>query len=94
VQEARGEPPRVEVAQRPDGLAVTLREPAEPLAWAIDVAREGGAFVTAWSSERAPGARTRPAQTEALLREVHGPVDVRVYYDDGRVGVCTAKESE
>jgi DNA modification methylase len=92
VLEPRGEPPRVEVARRPEGLVVTLRQPAEPLAWAVDVTRDGGAFVTAWSSERAPGARTRPAQTEAVLRGVRGPVDVRVYYDDGRVGGCTAPE--
>ncbi len=107
VEEVRGEPPRVETLQAPDGLRIVLREPAEPLAWAIDAslalpqprgllgersreqAREAGPFVTAWSSERSPGARTRPAESEAWLRGARGPVDVRVFYDDGRVGAAT-----
>jgi hypothetical protein len=90
VEEPAGEAPRAEATEESDGLRVVLREPKEPLAWAIEASggepRAPGPFVTGWSSERAPGAKARPAESEAMLRGIRGPARVRVFYDDGRVG--------
>jgi site-specific DNA-methyltransferase (adenine-specific)/adenine-specific DNA-methyltransferase len=90
VEEPAGEAPRAEATEEAEGLRVVLREPREPLAWAIEASAGAplvpGPFVTGWSSERAPGAKARPAQSEAMLRGIRGPARVRVFYDDGRVG--------
>jgi hypothetical protein len=84
-----GRPPRVE-ATCAGGLAtVTLKEPGEPLAWAIDVAHEPGRpFRPAWHSERTPGAKPTPAAHVAKLAAGTGPLAVRVWYDDGRMATC------
>jgi DNA modification methylase len=88
-----GKPPRATVERRGPKLRVTLREPREPLAWAVDASYEASRpFVTTWHSERVPGARARPVAREA---EIDGSgedreegrralVAVRVWYDDGR----------
>jgi hypothetical protein len=82
-----GDPPRVDVARAKDGVHVTLRAPREPLAWAIAPRwREGQPFRAAWHSERAPGAKPRPAAREATLKAPAGSLAVRVWYDDGRTG--------
>jgi DNA modification methylase len=86
----QGPPPVVQVVRRGAGARVVLVEPREPLAWAIDVAHDalapGGPFRTAWHSERTPGARAVRAADEAALERAPGPIAVRVWYDDGRVG--------
>jgi DNA modification methylase len=78
---------QVTVEQHGQRMRVQLLEPAEPLAWAIDVACDpSGPFRVAWHSERAPGPRAvRAALTEATLDRAPGPLAVRVWYDDGRV---------
>jgi DNA modification methylase len=74
------------VERRGGGVRVELREPREPLAWAVDRRHDpGGPFRVAWHSERAPGVRARPAETVASLDDAPGPVAVRVWYDDGHV---------
>jgi hypothetical protein len=66
---------------------VTLEEPREPLAWAIDAAYEAGRpFRVAWHAERAPGSKPVPAVRVAKVARAKGPLGVRVWYDDGRVG--------
>jgi len=83
------ESPRVAVERRAELLHVRLLAPAEPVAWAIDVGADARRpFRTVWHSERAPGARTRAATPEALVAASEGPVAVRVWHDDGRVGSC------
>jgi hypothetical protein len=87
MSEPSGPAPRAEAWEDEGGTRIVLLEPREPLAWAIDVmGNSEGPFVTAWSSERAPGARARPAEREAWLRGARGPARVRVFHDDGRVG--------
>jgi 16S rRNA G966 N2-methylase RsmD len=72
-------------------LVVTLREPREPLAWAIDPApRQGAPFECVWHSERALGVRPTPAANEARVVDHGGPIAVRVYGDDGSVSTATA----
>jgi hypothetical protein len=67
-------------------LRVELVAPIDPPAWAIDVAHDpSGPFRTRWHSERAPGARARPAAPVALVDRGCGPIAVRVWYDDGGV---------
>jgi hypothetical protein len=67
-------------------LRVELVAPIDPLAWAIDVAHDRSRpFRTCWHSERAPGARVRPAARVALVDRERGPIAVRVWYDDGGV---------
>jgi hypothetical protein len=92
-----GQPPPVSVRVTREGekVRVRLKEPSEPLAWAVDAAYdEARPFRTAWHSERSPGARPRPAERVALLdapanaHGVRGPIGVRVWYDDGRVATC------
>jgi hypothetical protein len=66
---------------------VTLRAPEEPLAWAVDPAwREGGPLHTVWHAERKPGAKPLPAERSAKVSSDGGPLAVRVWHDDGRVG--------
>jgi hypothetical protein len=87
----QGKAPRVEVEREGTSVRFTLREPREPLAWAVGVLAEGkGALRVLWHSERAPGAKARPAEriaTLAMTRATHAsPLFARVWYDDGRVG--------
>jgi len=78
--------PRVSAGRQGGRLRIELREPLEPLAWAVDSAYDASRpFRSTWHSERAPGARARPAERAALLDDGVGPVAVRVWYDDGRV---------
>jgi DNA modification methylase len=91
-----GEPPpqvSVRVARQGGRVALHLVHPGEPLAWAVDVAYdESRAFRTVWHSERTPGARPRPAERVAMIDDgAQGPIAVRVWYDDGRVGTCLAE---
>jgi hypothetical protein len=75
------------VAREGKGARVTLEEPREPLAWAVDAPYVvGKPFRVAWHAERAPGTRPTPAKRVAELGGVKGPLAVRVWYDDGRVG--------
>jgi DNA modification methylase len=82
-----GEPPRVDVARAGGGAKVTLREPREPLAWAVGtLAGDGGAFHRLWHAERVPGTKVTPAAAVATIEHAPGPLAARVWYDDGRVG--------
>jgi DNA modification methylase len=90
------EKPRVKVERIPAGreraVTVTLQSPREPLAWAVDAAwREGAPFRAAWHSERVPGAKPRPAERVASLEGARGPLGVRVWHDDGRLGACVVE---
>jgi site-specific DNA-methyltransferase (adenine-specific)/adenine-specific DNA-methyltransferase len=68
-------------------VRLELRAPAEPLAWAVDRAhRVGEPFRVAWHAERSLGPKTKGAAREITLDDAPGPVAVRVWYDDGRVG--------
>jgi len=85
--EEQGDAPRVRVERDAGRARVRLQEPREPLAWAVDGAFDASRpFRAAWHSERAPGARARPAAREAMLERAPGPLGVRVWYDDGRAG--------
>jgi DNA modification methylase len=76
----------VRVEREGDGATVTLEEPHEPLAWAIDAARdESMPFRRAWHSERAPGTKPTPVLRVAKLARVGGPLGIRVWFDDGLV---------
>lgn len=87
-----GEPPRISVERSGGRVHVRLLAPAEPLAWAIDaVGFDSRAFRITWHSERTPGTRARPATTLAILDPVAGPLTVRVWSDDGRVGDCVVQ---
>jgi DNA modification methylase len=82
-----GKMPRVRVEREGKGARVTLEEPREPLAWAVDAGvRAGKPFHVAWHAERAPGTKPTPAARVAEVARVTGPLGVRVWYDDGRVG--------
>ena len=78
--------PEVKVDREEGRLRVELREPREPLAWAIDTNfDEALPFRSAWHAERAPGLRPQPAERVAQIAYVPRPFAVRVWYDDGRV---------
>lgn len=86
-----GKAPRVNVEREGKTLRLTLREPREPLAWAVGTLADGkGPLRVLWHSERAPGAKARPAERVATLAASRatqaGPIVARVWYDDGRVG--------
>jgi DNA modification methylase len=82
-----GAAPRVEVQRHDDGLRVTLHEPHEPLAWAIDAAgSDRDAFRRVWHAERAPGAKARPAERVATIDSAATRIEARVWYDDGSMG--------
>jgi DNA modification methylase len=88
----QGSSPRVGVERRGNNLHVKLRQPREPLAWAIDVAHDpAGTFRSSWHSERTPGARAQPVEREAVVESRRGRarLGVRVWGDDGQVGTCT-----
>jgi hypothetical protein len=89
---AVGPTPRIDVRRVGGGeLLVTLLEPKEPLAWAVDAApRAGAPFANTWHSERAPGVRPKPADHAARVVDHGGPIAVRVYSDDGSVSAATA----
>jgi DNA modification methylase len=77
---------RCSVTREGPRVRLQLREPAEPLAWAVDRAhRAGEPFRVAWHAERAPGSRAKQAAREATIDDAPGPVAIRVWYDDGRV---------
>lgn len=90
-----GPAPLVSVERLGPGARVELVAPREPLAWAIDVAHDAGRpFQVAWHAERAPGARAvRAAAVEATLDHAPGPIAVRVWYDDGRVGTRVMEDA-
>jgi DNA modification methylase len=80
--------PHVAIERRREGLRVELLAPTEPLAWAIDVARdEAVPFHTTWHSERMPGTKAHPVLREASLPHSPGPIGVWVWNDDGSVGM-------
>jgi DNA modification methylase len=84
---AQGEPPGVDVERRGGSVKVTLREPHEPLAWAVGTSPgAGGPFRRLWHAERVPGAKVMPAARTAVIPHADGPLVARVWYDDGRVG--------
>src|SRR6185437_10192183 len=63
-----GKAPRVQVDREGKTLRLTLREPREPLAWAVGTQAEGkGPLRVLWHSERAPGAKARPAERVATI---------------------------
>jgi DNA modification methylase len=67
---------------------VSLREPAEPLAWAVGAKpAEGEPFAPSWHSERRFGTVPIAALREAVVPS--GPLEVRVYSDDGSVASLT-----
>jgi DNA modification methylase len=88
-------PVKVHVARVGEGAVVTLEEPGEPLAWAIDAAGETSSrvFRRAWHSERAPGTKPIPAAVVAKLARIDGPLGIRVWLDDGRVAHRTVEVS-
>ena len=84
-----GPAPRVDVVRSGGTVKITLREPREPLAWAVGNAEPDGApFRRLWHAERVPGAKVTPAETAAVIDRARGPLCVRVWYDDGRVGTA------
>jgi DNA modification methylase len=87
----RARAPRVNAARSGSEVRLTLVEPEEPLAWAVDGgAVEDGAFHADWHSERAPGARTRAARREAQLAVPEGrTMRIRVWNDEGALGSLT-----
>jgi DNA modification methylase len=87
---------KVHVAREGEGATVTLEEPREPLAWAIDDAVveaapfddavvEAAPFRRAWHSERAPGIKPAPAARVARLAHAGGTLGIWVWLDDGRI---------
>ncbi len=82
----------VSVVAAGESVRVELLAPREPLAWAIDPSHDAsGPFRTAWHSERAPGARARAVEREAVLDRGQGSLAVRVWYDDGRVATTVVE---
>jgi DNA modification methylase len=80
--------PCVVAVRQGERVRVELREPVEPLAWAVDPAYDASRpFQSVWHSERVPGLRARPAEREAIVERVSAerPLAVRVWYDDGAV---------
>jgi DNA modification methylase len=85
----KGEPPQVDVAKDGSATKVTLRQPREPLAWAVGtVSGPAEPFRRLWHAERTPGAKVMPAERIAVIERVRGPLVARVWYDDGRVGTA------
>jgi DNA modification methylase len=83
-------PPKVIVKRHRSGdVTLDLRSPKEPLAWAVGPV--GHPFRAAWHASRIPGATPTPAPHEATLRLPSASAEVRVYADDGTVGVTTCK---
>ncbi len=86
---ATGQAPCVDVVRSRGSVKITLREPREPLAWAVGTAADdGGPFRRLWHAERVPGAKVLPAERTAVIEHARGPLCVRVWYDDGRVGTA------
>jgi hypothetical protein len=96
VQAVQGVSVRIE--RDGQGATVTLQEPSEPLAWAIDAevdpevdagaeaaADASRTFRRTWHSERAPGTKPTPALRVAKLARVEGRLGIRVWLDDGRI---------
>ena len=74
-------------------VAVSLLAPDEPLAWAIAAPFAGdGPFRTQWHAERTPGTRPVPAPREGRVAyDGHEPLGVRVFGDDGSVGMAVVR---
>jgi DNA modification methylase len=90
VRAPAGKAPRLHLERDGRTLRIALREPSEPLAWAVGALAEGkGPLRVLWHSERAPGAKARPAERVAVVpvaRAGHGAALIaRVWYDDGGV---------
>jgi DNA modification methylase len=90
--------PTVAAERRESRVHVRLLAPLEPLAWAIGIVDPASgsdgapaSFRTVWHSERTPGTRARPALREALIENTGGPLAVRVWSDEGRVGACAVE---
>jgi hypothetical protein len=95
LSEPPGEAPQVVVERLgPSRVQIELRTPREPLAWAVGVAHDPvQPFSAVWHSERVPGARARAVTSQAVIAAAAGPLAVRVWYDDGRVGTCVVEGS-
>ncbi len=63
------------------GWEVTLLEPKEPAAWAIDAEESGSVFTCSWHAERTLGKKTVTCPMSALVPRP--PRAVRVYEDSG-----------
>jgi len=72
--------------------SVRLIAPAEPLAWAVGT-EQLGVFHAAWHAERVPGTRPVPAALEASVPR-SPDMRVRVFCDDGSVGMWGARQVE
>jgi DNA modification methylase len=79
-----GEPPRLDIRRKRLELEVTLREPDEPLAWALGTMPGGsGPFRRVWHTERTPGTKVTPAERTAVIPYTDAPLVARVWYDEG-----------
>jgi hypothetical protein len=67
-------------------VAVTLREPAEPMAWAVGTI-DGDVFHCAWHAERGLGARAASAERAAVVPR-ESAMFVRVWGDDGSISTA------
>jgi hypothetical protein len=81
---------RVSAVRQGGRVRLELRDPSDPLAWAVDTAYDASRpFRAVWHSERVPGARARPAEREAWIdvssAQEAPALAVRVWYDDGAV---------
>jgi DNA modification methylase len=92
-RELVGDAPELSTKCADDGaIEVTLKEPREPLAWAIDADPSDGApFACDWHDERKPGARPIAAITTARVFSKSERIAVRVYEDDGTLRECVVK---
>ena len=71
-------------------LRVTLREPSEPMAWAVGTMKDG-VFSCVWNAERVLGAKAVAAKREAIV-ERNVAQAVRVWGDDGSVTTAAIPE--
>lgn len=77
----------VRFARAEDGrILVSLAEPREPFAWAIDAAHDPDrGFARAWHAERGLGSRPSPCPRVGWIQATGRDVAVRVYGEDGAV---------
>ena len=83
IERTRGDLPRAAARVSLDGRRVILREPKEPLAWAVDTSGED-VFRATWHAERTLGG---PAEIPPFVDLERAPKSVRVraWGDDGTV---------